>query len=358
MNKPIQTQTLSILVNPYQAGFTLIEILVAMTLTLLISAGAATLFANTVLNTKTLNSATEINEESLRINALLSRHIRMSGYIDWLSNATVINTITGNESSNSSSFNLKQADQAPMFQRAFVKTQTKADYDTIPLPLSGCNGNYISNDFLNNNCSSTSTDTSAITVAYQVNSEPKTGFSAILPNILNTNNKGVDCLGNEINTLYAVNRFYLKAIASSDSGQKSNEPIIYDLMCAGNGGGRSQPLASNIQQWVITYGIPTNSINNTNTSVTNDTQITEYLSADNITAKKAWNQVVSVRSCFVLVGERGSATAVKNQTNTTQSTRLDCNNQPMVIGLDKRLRQAFTQTIALRNQIHTPNLIN
>jgi type IV pilus assembly protein PilW len=341
-----------------QSGFTLIELLVAMSLTLLISAGAAALFANTILSTKTLNSATAINEESVRINALLARHIRMAGYVDWLGNSTAIDAITINEAANSNSYNLKLANQVSMLQYAFAANQLPASLALIPPSLSGCEGSYLDNSaFLNTGCNTTPLNTvSALTVAYQVSTSPVTGFSAALPGLFSSRvGMSGDCLGQSTLVPYAVNRFFLSV--STSSGQKTGEPIIYDLMCLGNGKATPQPLATNIQQWVVRYGVPDNAVVN-NTATTNDAQITRYLTAEEVTTAGAWNQVMAIRSCFLLVGERGSATVTKGQTNITQSNRLDCLGNRTTIGLDLRLRQAFTQTIALRNQIHTPNLAN
>jgi hypothetical protein len=224
--------------------------------------------------------------------------------------------------------------------------------------LSGCENIYSENsNLLRAGCSATALNTaSALTVAYQVSTSPVTGFSAVLPaSFFSRNGMSGDCLGQSTPVPYAVNRFFLRA--STSSGQKTGEPIIYDLMCLGNGNTTSQPLATNIQQWVVRYGVP-NSVAVNNTATTNDAQITRYLTAREVTTAGAWNQVMAIRSCFLLVGERGSATVTKGQTNTTQSNRLDCLGNKTTIGLDLRLRQAFTQTIALRNQIHTPNLAN
>ncbi len=358
MNSRFKIQLNYVLLKHTQSGFTLIELLVAMSLTLLISAGAATLFANTILSTRTLNSATAINEESVRINALLARHIRMAGYVDWLSNSSAIDAITINESANSNSYNLKLASQASMFQYAFAADQTPASLALVPPSLSGCENSYLINgNFLKTDCSAAALNTvSALTVAYQVNANPVTGFSAALPGLFSSNTgMSGDCGGQKTPVPYAVNRFFLKA--STNSGQKTGEPIIYDLMCLGNGNTIAQPLASNIQQWVVRYGVPA-SVAVNNTATTNDAQITRYLTATEVTTAGAWNQVMAIRSCFLLVGERNSATIAKGQTNTTQSNRLDCLGNKMLISLDLRLRQAFTQTIALRNQIHTPNLVN
>lgn len=359
MNSRFKIQLNYVLLKHSQLGFTLIELLVAMSLTLLISAGAAALFANTILSTRTLNSAAAINEESVRINTTLARHIRMAGYVDWLSNSTAINAITLNESTNSNSYNLKLASQVSMLQYAFAADQTPASLALIPPSLSGCEDSYLENSvLLKTGCDNTTPlDTiSALTVAYQVNSQPLTGFSAILPGLFSSNTgMSGDCLGQKTPVPYAVNRFFLKA--SAGSSQKTGEPIVYDLMCLGNGNTVAQPLASNIQQWVVRYGVPA-SVAVNNTATTNDAQITRYLTAQEVTTAGAWNQVMAVRSCFLLVGERNSATVTKGQTNTTQSNRLDCLGNQMVTGLDLRLRQAFTQTIALRNQIHTPNLVN
>jgi type IV pilus assembly protein PilW len=361
MNPRLKVQFAYTTPTKFQIGFSLIEILVAMAITLLITAGVATLFANTVFSTKTLNSATAINEESIRINTLLARHVRMSGYVDWLSQASLFNGITSNEATNSSSYNLKTANQTSMFQRAFATSQIPAT--NIPLPLFGCDAGYINprnaSFTTTNTCqaSSNTPNTAALTVAYQVNSKPEASFSAILPTTFigdSTRTSG-DCLGQAVNTtLYTTNRFYLAP--STTATTQANEPVIYDLMCLGRGSSTPQVLASNIEQWVIKYGIPNNSAT-PNTSTSNDMQVAQYLTAEEVTNKNAWNQVMAVRSCFLIVGERGSAT-ISGIPSVGMPNRLDCLGYKMKVGTELRLRQSFTQTILLRNQIHTSNLTN
>jgi hypothetical protein len=259
---------------------------------------------------------------------------------------------------NSASYNLKQADTPTPFQSAFAAAGGKLISD-IPQPLSGCERGVYANPtrFNNTECVTAATGVSALTTVYQVSSTPESSYAPSMRQLvgnvtMNLFGMGGDCNNQQANDLYAVNRFYLKASISTEATVITTEPQLYDLMCQGNSGGTAQPLANNIEQWVLSYGVPGGTIP-TDGSASNDLQVARYLTATQVTTEKIWNQVIAVRSCILIAGNRNSATALES--NTKLGNRKDCLDNFIKVGAERRLRQAFTQTINLRNQIHTAN---
>ena len=332
-----------------QSGISLVELMVSMAVGLIISAGAAALFANTILSTRTLNSASQINEQGLQVTNTLTRHLRMTGYVDWLSSTKIFGTM-GN-ADNAAAFNLQSGQTTTPFQTAFAAHLSQAAAN-LPAPLGGCDANYSTPSSLNTTaCSTDTTPTSAISIAYQVRSDPDTNSA---PSVANTFSNSVGMSGDCNNQnpgvwpslaggggMFAVNRFYLRPTPNSTA--LTGEPTMYDLMCQGNGNAVPQPVSSNIEQFVVSYGISSAG------GVSNDLRVGSYLTAAEISAANAWGQVIAVRLCLLVSGERNSAV------NAGASNRNDCLGAAINFGNERRLRQTFMTTVSLRNQTHTAN---
>jgi type IV pilus assembly protein PilW len=349
-----------------QQGFSLVELMVAMAVGLIISAGAAALFANTVLSTRSLNSATQVQEVGTQIMATLSRHLRMAGYVEWLGNTNTFNTIIGPDSEqNAVSYNLRSGAAVSVFQRAFgnLLALTPAN---LPTAVSGCDGAYqIVADLTQSACGIAAPTASAFTVAYQVTSMPDTtsapkllkfdAFSDLFGAVGDCNNNAArlwPALSGSSRGPLAVNRFYLKPMVNSTA--LAGEPVLYDFMCQGNGGA-AEPFASNIEQFVVLYGIA--DPNAAATTGSNDVWVASYASAGQISAANQWGQVIAARLCLLIAGERNSAAGTPNAGNAAYtSDKRDCLGAPIALGPGLRLRQTFTSTITLRNQVHTTKL--
>ncbi len=323
-----------------QTGYTLIELMVAMVIGLIISAGAAALFANTILSTRTLTNASQIQEAGTQISQLLTRHLRMAGYVDWLSSTTIFNEL-GN-ADNAAAYNLGAGQTPSMFQRAFAAQLGQSPND-VAMPIQGCEGPHANPAILtDSNCGTVKNVEQSLTVAYQVASDPDMDsapsvrrWSRLLSSLPFSNALGMagDCNNQSTPALFAVNRFYLNS---------NNE-----LVCMGSGGTAPQPFASNIEQFVVFYGTSDTANPAFNS---NDAQVSRYQTATQIAANNAWGQVISVRVCFVVMGEANSAAIA---TAGTTINRPDCLGNPLKLLPDRRLRQTFTNTVALRNNIHS-----
>lgn len=336
-------------IHKTQSGISLVELMVSMAVGLIISAGAAALFANTILSTRTLNSASQVNEQGLQVSGMLTRHMRMTGYVDWLSSTRMFGAM-GN-ADNAPAYNLQSGQTTTPFQIAFAAQLAQAA-NSLPASLSGCDANYSTpTSLVTTACTMDTTATSALTVAYQVRSNPDNNSAPSVTNTFsnsvgmsgdcNNQNPGVWPLSSGGGGLFAVNRFYLRA--SPVSTALTGEPVLYDLMCLGNGSTVPQPLSSNIEQFVVAYGIAQAG------GVSNDLQVGSYLTAAEITAANAWGQVIAIRTCLLVAGERNSSV------NAGASGRNDCVGNAINFGNERRLRQVFIATVSLRNQTHTAN---
>jgi Tfp pilus assembly protein PilW len=307
--------------------------MVAMAVGLIISAGAAALFANTILSTRTLTNATQIQEAGTQMSQQLARQLRMAGYVDWLSSTALFGELSNAD--NAAAYNLQAGTSNTIFQRAFA-AQTSQSASQIPLAVHGCSGPYAAPSATGNTaCAGAVLGSNAITIAYQVSSSPDAdsapglGMTGFFSNRLGM---AGDCNNQSVSQLYAVNRFYINA---------NNE-----LVCQGSGGS-AQPIASNIEQLVFEYGVNNPNVTSVNS---NDTQVSRYQTAAQVTANNEWGQVISIRMCMVVMGETNSA-AIAGSGAT--ANRQDCLGNPLALLSDRRLRQTFVNTVALRNHIHT-----
>jgi type IV pilus assembly protein PilW len=325
-----------------QAGVSLIELLVAMTIGLIISAGAAALFANTILSTKTLNSASQIQEAGASLSQNLARQLRMAGYVDWIENGTTLDKLQ-TTAENVSRYNNRTNSDATMFS-------TRVAPDTY-LALHGCASTYSTPTTLtSNDCGADSNTAHSFTVAYQVvsdfngsNDEARAlGAISLNPVFANARGMSGDCNNQKTApAVYAVNRYYIGA---------NNQ-----LYCMGNGG-LTQPIASNVEQLVVTYALA--QLNpSTTAKFSADELVGDYQTAAAISAANAWGKVISARLCVLIAGEVGS---LAKASSTATAARNDCNvATPAKINIaDGRLRQTFVTTVALRNQIHSANTPN
>ena len=105
-----------------------------------------------------------------------------------------------------------------------------------------------------------------------------------------------------------------------------------NLQCASSIGNSTQPLASNVEDFQVTYGVDTNG----------DGSVDRYDATPNAAAPPALPITLSVRVCALVTTADNMAPAVQQYT--------DCNGQVVNAG-DRRIRRAFTKVIGLRNRL-------
>lgn len=151
---------------------------------------------------------------------------------------------------------------------------------------------------------------------------------------------GADCNGQNVDKAsaaagIAVNRFFLHSKAGDSA------PSLY---CNGNGNTTSQPVLSNVEDMVVTYGVDTKGVFVPDQYLNATAVESLSLNANN---KKNWNQVVSVQVCLLI----SSASNVTSQFQTYT----DCKGQSKT-ATDHRLRVTMSSVFALRNNA-MPSLV-
>jgi type IV pilus assembly protein PilW len=158
-------------------------------------------------------------------------------------------------------------------------------------------------------------------------------------------NGGLDTSDHRINPPFrAASRAFVARFGSSPTGyfignNRAGRPSLYRFSSSG-AGARAEEVAENIEDLELLYGVDAN----------DDGTVDSYLTADGVTAAGQWNRVLSVRISLVAVSAETAATA-GDQVVYLRDTDGDTVVDPQAPGADRRLRQVFTTTVALRNRL-------
>ena len=295
--KRLSTQSLT----SRQHGFSLLELLIATTIGLVVTLGAIDVFSNSTSARQTTQAQSLMNEDAQAALSLLSREIKMAGYKD--------------PASTSSSLGLR-----------------------------GCSGlfqfdaNSVNDDKLKCEDGGTSQSNSLV-VSYEADEWNTLRSKRNLP---------TDCLGTEFkkNPTPAKHRYFI------DISPSSRSPNLY---CQGSGGSGyvlPQPMVDNIEDLKFSFGTASTPATNPPSG-----QIAGYLSATDVERLAtspsqadialAWGQVLTVQICIVV------RSAAKNLvSDNASSIYTKCDGTQDASKTDRRLRRAFTTTVALRNRLN------
>lgn len=319
----------------YSRGFSLIELMVSLTIGLVIAVAAMSAYLGAAGASKMSDAQSRMNEDAQAALNILIQQLRMAGNNPVQSNRNdlsrrnpVYGTTTFSTSPGTftlSSFNIRGCDGR-------FNNITTANTTLDTLDTSTC-------------ASGTSTLADSIAINYEADKYNTVRTASGLP---------TDCLGFTLSTITATfpattpttavsgtytvadNRFYIGTTTTAG-------PSLY---CKGNGGaGTAQPLVENIEDMQFTYG----TMSTTATSTT-DT-VAGYLRADEITALTTtpaddatrWGKVLSVRICVVVRSENPVVS------DSASAKYLNCQGS-LVSAPDLRLRRAYSTTVVLRNR--------
>ena len=311
-------------------GFSLIELMVSLTIGLVIAVAAFSAYLGAASAGKTSEAQIRMNEDGQAALTILTQQLRMAGT------------------------NPGQADRVLASRRNPVYgtttfTTSPGTFTLSAFSIRGCDGKF-SNipaattlDALT--CGGgTTTLPDSIAVNYEADRYNTLPTAVGLP---------TDCLGSGLPVItasfpvtspisavsgtYAVadNRFYIGT---------STAIVSPSLYCRGNGGA-GQPMVENIEDLQFTYG----TVSTTSTATT--ATVAGYLRADEIAVlgttpaddATRWGKVLTVRICVVVRSEAAVAP------DAASAKYLDC--QGAVVGApDLRLRRAYTTTVVLRNR--------
>jgi len=291
-------------------GFTIVELMVSLTIGLVVTWAVTSLFTATTLTFKTQDSAARSQETGRYAIAILSQHIRQAGFFE----------LTGMESATTFATFVSQ----------------NPNLQSVPA-IKGCDGTIAYSAGWA--CSTSTTLPDSFLVAYQVQSTAP-AVTAQVNNLLPPNGNvavGTDCLGQDpmggsatMQGLVAINYFYVDTSANR-------------LMCKGNGDTVARSLADGVEDMQILYGI--------NAAPLVATSNMQYVSATSVTD---WTQVQAVRLCIQVKASQVTGGGAKaTGVNFAQMTGTDCRGRSWSqAGLytDGVLRRAFWTTVSVRNQ--------
>ena len=327
-------------------GFSLIELLVSMTIGLVITVAAGSAYLGASTAGKVADAQSRMNEDGQAALNILTQHLRMAG--------------TNPNQTNRAAVFLRNPVYDPSYLGGTSTPYPSASYVAAPAytrspySIRGCDGTFTvavlgQTDISVLNCAAgANTLPDSIAISYEAdryNTEP------------DTSNKPTDCLGNaltEFNVVFtppapdpvmndkfsvAINRFYIAPFGSVAA------PSLY---CKGNGGNApAQPLVENIEDMQFTYGtLSTAAILATDT-------VAGYLTADQVVTQTSlallpladrWGKVLSIRICVLVRSEKPSAP------DAASARYDDCNGNRDVAAPDLRLRRAYSTTVVLRNR--------
>ena len=316
-------------------GFSLVELMVSMVLGIVVALAALAAFIPSLQLSRSQSSINKLNESGIYTIDMIARQVRFAGYGDWLES-----------SANKQVF-------APEYAgKDFLATQVSTTLGNIQ-SLHGCDGAYSNKTaLLNLGCNAptgaAAATGSGLTIAYQVlSSQAGSGATDLPTTFSNAVGFSGDCASqstsgasSSVNGVFAVNRIY-------------HDVATQRVMCLGNGGVAAFPIANNVEQFQVLYGVgqlnsPLGSVN-----YSKENLVAQYVNAQAITDASNWANVNAVQICILSVGERGSAI----QTAGVNNFVLDCAGNPVVTS-DGRLRRAYTAIANVRALTRETLLLN
>ena len=326
-------------------GFSLIELLVSMTIGLVIVAAAGSAYLGASSAGKVAEAQSRMNEDAQAALNILTQQLRMAGN----------NPIQANRAAafrNNPVFDPTYVGGTSTAYPSAAFTVSPAGYTTSNFSIVGCDGkfsNLTTTTLADLTCAGgTTTLPDSIAVSYEADRYNTVPTAGGLP---------TDCVGKTLNTVTATfsspagtlgtftvadSRFYIGTSTAIVS------PTLY---CKGNGGTSlpttAQPLVENIEDMQFTYG----TVSTTNTSTT--ATVAGYLPADQVVndanltllpLADRWGKVLSVRVCILVRSETFSAP------DAASARYDDCQGNRNVSAPDLRLRRAYSTTVVLRNR--------
>lgn len=134
----------------------------------------------------------------------------------------------------------------------------------------------------------------------------------------------VDCLGSGTGGSAAAPVVITQTLAFDGADR--------ELQCTSSIGNATQPLASNVEDFQVTFGVDSN-------GAVGGWNVDQYVDPTTANAQNA----LAVRVCVLVTTADGMAPAAQQY--------VDCNGAPAIAIGDRRIRRAFTKVIGLRNRL-------
>jgi type IV pilus assembly protein PilW len=314
-------------------GFTLLELLISMTIGLVILASSLSMYAGSSRGSQLSQIETQMNEDGILAINLIQQQIKQAGYSRQIipgSGATVMGNYAGPA-------------------------------------VRGCDGGFtdVGAAFESLTCA-TGTGSDAIAVRYEATTD-NTVPTADTPQL------ATNCVGDGINAATPSQVAPAPTPAAGNYALADNRYSVTDastqpmLSCrgaeksgTGNVIGTAQPLLSNVESMQILYGVasrPSAELSGIYDPMRH--QIVSYLSATGVDAlastgvlpnitEDRWGRVLSVRICLLMRSDQ----PVRDVPTGGMSYK-DCSNVD-VTGTDGYLRRTYVTTVLLRNRLIIP----
>jgi type IV pilus assembly protein PilW len=356
--------------NNYKSGFTLIELMVSLVISLIVVAAASYVYLYSRQSNRSTDAATQLNEQGRQALELVLREVEMA----WASpTVKSISTVQNDASTwpyvfnNSSTLSqdLRGDRMHGLYGCSASLPSITFDGTAPPVRVPSCSnaGRY---------------------------TFPGPGGATIVPDSVmvshftfdytrTSNGQGADCLGQALVPasagvgdqfnfsrsaavsplpVQAINSFAIRPTVISQEGVNVT---IGSLACVGNGNpGVWQPIFLGVDDMVISYGVGNNVAGDVDTSPATAGvryyTATEVNSLPGVTEKPVgaafnvvyspWRSVTSVRVCLMVRTQVNTAGANQTLAGTTR----DCRGNLVEGFADGWVRRAFTGTVSLRNR--------
>ncbi|MGV8894427.1 MAG: PilW family protein [Burkholderiaceae bacterium] len=340
----------------YLQGFSLIELMISLTIGLIITIAVFSAYMGAAGAGKMAEAQGRMNEDAQAALTILTQQLRMAG-----SNPDQAYRIENTDQRLSSRRNpiyFPTPTYDNFIAPTFVPDESEATEESeapeeSAFPLSnfrirGCDGKFSNiTEAANLDTLTCETDTAkpdSIAVNYEAD---------VFNTIPTTDNLPTDCLGNTLSEIKAT-------VATLDDADAVNDTEVHyrvadnrfyidkadsipSLYCKGNGG-NTQPLVENIEDMQITYGVAhTNSLSKTVAGYLGANEFATELLALPVESDR-WAKVVTVRICLL------ARTDVPVASDTASARYIKCDGTLETNPPDLRLRHTYSTTVVLRNQ--------
>jgi type IV pilus assembly protein PilW len=325
-----------------QQGRSLVEVMIALTLGMVVLLAVSSMFIGNRGTYRSMDEKARLDEEGRLALQLLVQHVRMSGYGSLTSNTKHFSDVEVASGGQTTSI------VTPGVYTRFNQISARSfDEQAIGAnAIFGCRTGFANSQAMATALACAAGGTSdALMVRYEVDNNSGNLTAANVP---------TDCIGNAISPSIAAGGTQIFIIDNRFFIQNNPATGTPELYCQGNGGTANypnanlalpaQPLAENVEQMIITYGLLAPAVDSSgvviDASRVFSQSINRYVTADLVTN---WNQVGTVKICLVV-------RSANNSVATAPQQYRNCNDA-LITPADRRLRGVYISTIAIRSRI-------
>ena len=312
------------------AGFSLVELMVAMAIGLVLLSVVGAIFLSSKSSYSTSEQRGRVNENSRLIHDVLGAMVRQTGYVD-----------IANTTSSTSTPIIFRDIAPPPIMAVFGCSDGRIDFGATP--SWSCTANTVVAGQLPSD-----------SIAFSYQSQPATAAVQGSSVKVFAGGVGGDCNGNNPATVnagpstappagvpIAINEFYVgRGITTTQAGQSVQVPELY---CLGNGGrNAAQPIAQGVEQLRAFFHV--------SDGVIGKNKRIRRVNAAGVGAD--WERVEAVDFCLVMHSpSRAGAAGISGGT-----PYVDCDGNAQ-ISVDNRLRKATWVSFNFRNRTNTNSVI-